>query len=500
MISKKSKFNLIFLFLIYFLINVIFYATNVSCAQNKVYLIQLDDDSINPVTAEYITRGIDKAYQNEAQCLIIKLDTPGGLLNSTRLIVKKMLTSKIPIVVYISPSGSRAGSAGVFITYASHIAAMAPSTNIGAAHPVQIGNENPKRAGDWDELKKMIEDLRDVKKKNLDNSQESAKESSKLKNKDESTNKSNSTQTQKSDEALPFDEHPMESKILQDTVAFIKAISKERNRNTEWAIESVTKSLSITNEEALQKQVVEIVAVDEKDLLKQLDGRSVQIEGKSVVLQTKDAIIENIPMDVRQKFFNILANPNIAYFLLILGFYGLLFEITHPGTAVPGILGGIFLILAFYSMQTLPTNYAGVALMILGLILLVAEVFTPGLGMLTLGGIVSMILGSMLLFDSVDPVMRVSKEAIIVFTLSTLGLTLFLLRSVVKTHRRKAISGQEGLIGEKAEVQTTIKPGHSGKIYLHGELWKAESDETIHPGEKVVVIKVEGLTVKVKKD
>ncbi|HLF17818.1 MAG TPA: nodulation protein NfeD [Candidatus Omnitrophota bacterium] len=441
---------------------------------NKVLFIQLEEDTINPVTAEYISQAIEKAIQDKAQCLVIKLDTPGGLLTSTRLIVKKMLTAKVPIVVYVAPSGAHAGSAGVFITYASHIAAMAPSTNIGAAHPVQLDQEKPSRSSEWEDLRKLIEELKEdkgVKRESKKNSE--------------------------SEEPLVADENPMESKILQDTVAFIRGIAEMRGRNEEWAIESVTKSLSITGQEALEKGVIEIIAQDDKDLLEQLDGRIVKIEGQEVTLQTKEANSEYLKMDARQIFFNILANPNIAYFLMILGFYGLLYEMTHPGFGLPGVLGAIFLILAFYSMQTLPTNYAGLALMGLGIILLVAEAYTPTFGLLVFGGLVCLILGSLLLFESVDPIMRVSISAILTFSASTAVITLFLVRAVLRSQRSKVKSGQEGLIGEIGVTKTDIEKSHPGKIFVHGEIWNATSDAPIKKGKPVEVLEVKGLTLKV---
>jgi len=454
----------------------------------NIHIIQLNDDSINPVTAEYIAQAIDQAEESQAVCLIIKLDTPGGLLSSTRLIVKKMLTSQVPIVVYISPSGSRAGSAGVFITYASHIAAMAPSTNIGAAHPVQIGQQ-PKGPGQWDELKDLLKEYKALKQQSK--GAEETEEQEVTDNKD--------IIDQDEAQEIQADADPMSSKILQDTVAFIKAIAFERQRNVEWAIESVTKSSSITDVEALEKGVIEIIAKDDKDLINQLDGQRVVIQGQEVILETKNANIIRSDMDVRQKFFNILANPNIAYFLMILGFYGLLFEVTHPGIGVPGVLGAIFLILAFYSMQTLPTNYAGLALVALGLVLLVAEAFVPGFGLLTLGGVVCMILGSMLLFESTDPIMRVSHSAIYGVTLTTAAITFFLIQSVIRTHRTKVHGGKEGLIGEVGEAECNIGPGKRGKVYIRGELWNAKSSDKIHKGDEIEVEKVKGLTVFVKK-
>ena len=458
-----------------------------SIGQSKVHLIQLNDDTINPVTAEYIIESIDRAVQDGAQCLIIKMDTPGGLLNSTRLIVKKMLTSPVPIVVYIAPSGSRAGSAGVFITYASHIAAMAPSTNIGAAHPVQMGDHTPQQPNEWSELRRLIGELKEGRE-----TQEAAKPGESAKGADETAEESSS-------EDLTPDENPMESKILNDTVAFIKSIAKERGRNAEWAVDSVVKSDSITAEEAVEKGVVEIIAESDEDLLGQLDGRRVNLNGREIILQTKGADIVTIEMDSRQKFFNVLANPNIAYILMILGFYGLLFEVTHPGVGVPGVLGTIFLILAFYSMQTLPTNYAGLALLVLGLVLLVAEAFTPAFGLLTLGGLACMILGSMLLFESVDPVMRVSKSAIMAFSLTTAAITLFLMRSVLRVYRTKVHGGGQGLIGEAGEAQTDFQPAGKGKVIVQGELWNAVSEDALRKGDEVAVKAVEGLTLKVGK-
>ena len=468
----------------------------------KVKIIQLDDATINPVTADYIIAAIDQSFEENAQCLIIKLDTPGGLLSSTRLIVKNMLSARIPVVVYIAPSGSRAGSAGVFITYASHIAAMAPSTNIGAAHPVELGGEAPGPSDDWKELRRMIEELQEFKKTQEIQSQEiSTKEEKKKKKSDKAQEAVESISEEKekivSEEYVP-DDNPMRSKILQDTIAFIRAIATERNRNIEWGITSVTKSSSITDEEAIEKGVVEIIAKNDQDLLDQLDGRVVMINGREVTLETKGAVIETIKMDFRQRFFNTLANPNIAYFLMILGFYGLLFEITHPGIGVPGVLGAIFLILAFYSMQTLPTNYAGLALLILGLLLLIAEAYVPGFGLLTLGGVVCMVLGSMLLFDSPDPLMRVSKSIIFGFSLATAGITLFLVRSVIRSHRAKVQGGKEGLIGETGEAQTTLTPGKKGKVFVHGEIWTARSDETIKKGDEVVITAINRLILTVK--
>lgn len=443
---------------------------------SMVHVIDLDDATINPVTAEYIMEAIDRAAAEEAECLVIRLDTPGGLLSSTRTIVKKILSAEVPVVVYIAPAGARAGSAGVFLTYASHVAAMAPSTNIGAAHPVQMGQKEERR-NTWQDFKEAFFPGKESEEKEATPEKEAAPEETE----------------QKEDIGV------MEGKILKDTIAFIRAIAKERNRNVEWAVASVIESESITAEEALEKNVVEIIAADIDDLLQQLDGRSVEVAGREVTLSTAKADVIPVPMDLRQKILNILANPNIAYIFMILGFYGLLYEVTHPGIGVPGVMGLIFLILAFYAMQMLPTNYAGVALIALSVVLFITEAYVPGLGLLTLGGIIAMVLGSILLFDSPTSTMRVSYGLILPLTGTTALITIFLVRLVLKTHKLTAMTGQKGLVGEKGVVRMTIKKGKEGKVFVHGELWNAVADEDVKEGEKVEVVDIQDMTIKVRK-
>lgn len=443
---------------------------DLSAEINEVYVVKINDDTINPVTADYIIDSIDKAHERGAECLIIELDTPGGLLTSTRLIVKKIMSAGIPIVVYIYPSGSRAGSAGVFITYASHIAAMAPSTNIGAAHPVKMGGGEQRSV--WDALRDLVDSF-------------SQKENEPQK------------EDKKTDESEEID--VMSGKILHDTVAFIKALANERNRNVEWAEKSVAESASITEEEALINNVIEIIAKDEKDLLSKLDGMEVKVRDTIKTLNTKDVILRYVDMNFRQRFLNVLANPNIAYILLMLGFYGLLFEVTHPGVGFPGIAGAICIILAFFSMQILPTNYAGLALILLGIILFIAEAKVPGFGLLTLGGLVCMVLGSLLLFESPYEIMRVSLTLIISLTLATAFITLILVRAVIISHKRKVVSGKEGLAGEIGHAQTDITLGKEGKAFVHGEIWNAVSKENIKKGDKIKVVSVDGMTIEVRK-
>jgi membrane-bound serine protease (ClpP class) len=462
-----------------------------------VYFIQFNDDTVNPVTAQYISNAIDQAHADQAECLIIKLDTPGGLLSSTRTIVKKILAAKIPVIVYIAPSGAHAGSAGVFITYASHLAAMATSTNIGAAHPVQMGGEKPSKSTEgWGELRELIEEL---KMQKISETKSSGEEMSEGAHPLEPAEEETDVATIPVSEEIKTDEDPMSSKILNDTVAFIKSIAVERNRNVEWAIKSVIESDSITEREALEMKVIEIIADTDTDLLAQLNGRVISISGEERVLHTAGAQLRAIDMSPREKILNVLANPNITYMLMIIGFYALLFEVTHPGFGVPGILGAVFLILAFFSMQTLPINYAGLALFIVGILLLLGEVFLPGFGILTLGGTICMVLGSLFLFDSVDPVMRVSAPIIFAFTVTTLLFTLFLMRSILRVHRQKPSGGREGLVGEIGEARSDIVAGKVGKVFVHGELWNARSEEPIKMSDEIEIISIHGLELKVKR-
>lgn len=463
--SNIYKASIFFIILSFFVIPVILQNKTIA-ETNHVNIVRIKDYSINPITADYITKAIDISYSDNAECLIIELDTPGGLLNSTRTIVKKILASKVPVVVYVYPGGSRAGSAGVFITYASHIAAMAPSTNIGAAHPVKLGGRDRPT---WSAIKDLINSF--LKRGKEDNAQKEEQEK---------------TETEETSDIIA-------DKILNDTIAFVKTLARKRNRNEEWAERSVSESLSITEEEALKNNIIEIIAKDEQDLLEQLDGKIVLIDNKERTLKTKYSLIHYIDMNFRQRFLNVLANPNIAYILLLLGFYGLLYEVTNPGIGFPGIVGAICIILAFFSMQTLPTNYAGLALIILAVILFIAEVKVPGFGLLTLGGIVCMVLGSLILFESPSRIMRVSLTLVISFSLATAFITVLLAGAVLRAHKTKIVSGKEGLIGEIGQAKTNINISKEGKIFVHGEIWDATSSEDIKEGENIKVLKVEGM-------
>jgi len=400
----------------------------------RVDLIVIDG-GINPAVDDFIRESIARARSKGARALIIQLDTPGGLLTSTRSIVKDILGAPVPIIVYVAPSGAGAGSAGVFITLAAHIAAMAPGTNIGAAHPVAGGGQEVKGV--------------------------------------------------------------MGEKIENFTASFSEAIAEKRGRNTEWAIQAVRRSVSITEKEALKKNVIDIVAKDIDDLLRQAEGKKVDLDGRDQVLSFAGARVERFEMGLKQKILNTLSDPNIAYLLLMAGILGLYMEFSHPGVIFPGVAGGICLLLALTSFQILPINYAGLLLMLLGIALLIGEAFLPSFGVLGIGGAISLGLGSLLLFDTESSDLVVDRS--IIFTaVATLSAFMVLVGYLVfKSQKKKPTLGMEGLLGEIGEVKVGLNP--TGKIFVHGEYWNAEGDGEIALGEKVRVVGVEGMTLKVQR-
>ena len=400
------------------------------------YIISIEA-VINPVSAEYIIKSIEEAELDNIDGLIIELDTPGGLMESMRAIVKAELEADVPIIVYVGPSGSRAGSAGVFITLAAHIAVMDNGTNIGAAHPVGIGGSSPDSGSVmWD-------------------------------------------------------------KITNDAVAQIRSIAEKRNRNADWAEKSVSESASITEIEALELYVIDYISPNIESLLEAIDGDTIMLESRQVVLNTKAAKIVRKEVGFRYKFLLKLSDPNIDYLFMMLGFYGIFFEFSNPGSLVPGILGGIFIILALFSFQTLPINWAGVALILFAIILFILEIKVISYGGLTLGGIVSMVLGSIMLIDSPVPIMKVSLTMIIPVVLFTAGFFLLTMYLYYKAQKKKPAIGKEAQIGEIGIARTDVSK--TGKINIHGEIWNAYSDEPISSGESVEVISVNGLKLKIKK-
>jgi len=395
------------------------------------------DGSINPASAEYISKAINKAETEKAVCILIHLNTPGGLLTSTRTIVSSILESKLPVVVYVSPAGAHAASAGVFITLAAHIAAMAPGTNIGAAHPVSL-------QGTPDSI--------------------------------------------------------MNSKGTNDAAAFIRTIAKKRNRNVEWAEDAVRNSVAINEAEAIEGNVIDLIAADDKELLKKIDGKPVDISGETKVLHTKNASVEVYEMGLFQKILDKLSDPNIAYMLMMLGFLGIIFELFNPGAIFPGIVGVIALIFGFYAMSNLPVNYAGLSLIIFGIILFVLEIKVVSHGLLSIGGVISILLGSLFLFRTSpeENFISISWTVIFAATSVTALFFLFVAGMGLKAQRTKPVIGIDTFIGKKGEAVIALEP--KGIIKINGEIWNAISlSEKIDAGEKIIVREIKNLTLYVEK-
>ena len=412
------------------------FSLNCFSQSNKVIVLTVDG-AIHPACTEYLQGGLEYAREQDASCLLIKLNTPGGLLKSTRVIVSEFLESEIPVVVYVSPSGAQAASAGVFITMAGHIAAMAPGTNIGAAHPVSL-------QGMQDSI--------------------------------------------------------MMEKATNDAAAFIRTISEKRNRNIQWAEDAVRKSLSITESEALAENVIDLVAKGLDELLDSIHGMEVETKIGLVQMNTKGAEVIRIEMNFTQKLLSILSDPNLAYILLMFGIYGLFFELYNPGAIFPGVFGGICIILAFYSMHALPINYAGLALILFAVILFILEIKIVSHGILTIGGVIALTLGSIMLIDkeSFLNAMDISIELIVLMVVLTAAFFLFAITFGIKAQRKKVSTGNEGMIGEKGIALSNLTP--AGEVKVHGEIWHCESlDGEIKKGSTVSIAGIENLILKVKR-
>ncbi len=389
---------------------------------------------INPVTAEYLHDAVNFAETAGAQALVVRLDTPGGLDTSMRLIIKDVTSAAIPVVVYVSPSGGRAASAGVFITLAAHVAAMAPGTNIGAAHPVAMGG------GEMDKT--------------------------------------------------------MKEKVENDSVAYIKSLAEQRGRNVAWAEDAVRKSVSVTEKEALKLKIIDLVAEDLNALLDSLDGRRVTIGSGTIELKTKGAPLSEFPMGWRLEMLKALSDPNIAYILMTIGTIGILAELYNPGAILPGIVGAISLILAFYSFQSLPINYAGVLLLLLGVVFFILEVTVTSYGLLALGGVASMILGSLMLVKAEAPFLQISWAVILPVVTLAAGFSLVVVGMGIRAMRQPPVTGREGMVGLVGVARTPLAP--QGTILVQGELWDAISEAPLQPGDQAEVTRIDGLKLSVK--
>lgn len=417
-------------------------------AVNKAYLVEVSG-AIGPVTQELIERSITNAEDADATMVILQMDTPGGLDHSMREIIKAILDAHVPVITYISPQGSRAASAGTYILYASHVAAMAPATNLGAATPVQIGG-----------LPKIPTDP------------------SRPKQEDEGDDGRTS----------------MERKIINDATAYITGLAKLRNRNEEWARLAVRQAASLSAEEALEKNVIDLVATDLTDLLRQLDGWEINVKGRIVKLDTDALIFEHISSDWRSELLAVITNPNIAYLLMLVGIYGLILEFSNPGSILPGVVGIICLLLALYAFQVLPINYAGLALLTIGLVFMISEIFITSGGILGLGGVVAFTVGSIMLFD--DDYLAVSIPMIGGTALVAGGFMLWILKKFATLRRAQVVSGREYIIGHIGTVHDAFSK--RGRIDIDGESWLAETQVSLVDGQKVRVTAIDKLVLQVE--
>jgi len=384
--------------------------------------------SINPVVADYLEAAIEKAEKEGAALLVVELDTPGGLDASMRQMVQAIIRTPVPVAVYVSPSGARAASAGVLIALAADVAAMAPGTNIGAAHPVSVGG-------------------------GMDNT--------------------------------------MARKVENDAAAYARSLAEKKGRNGDWAESAVRESASLTEKDALAKNVIDLVEPGLDALLARLDGRRIAKGDTVVVLRTRGATVERFPMGLRHRILSALADPNVAYILMMIGVYGLFFELSNPGAVFPGVVGGIALILGFYSLQTLSANYAGFLLILLGLVLFILEIKVHSYGALTLGGILALVLGSLMLFRSADPYLRLSWTVLAVMIGLSVAFFTTVITLAVRSQLRKPVHGMEGLIGQVGEAGADF--AGRGKVFVQGEWWDAECAAPVRKGDRVVVVGRDGM-------
>ncbi len=443
-----------------------------SAAAAQVLVLEVRD-AIGPASADYLIRGIAKAKEAGAPLVVIKLDTPGGLDTSMRQIIQAILASPVPVAVYVSPEGARAASAGTYILYAAHIAAMAPATTLGAATPVAIGMPGMERKPPADDKGDQPGGGKGEAKKD-DPKKGDPKASA--------------------PPMAPAD--AMTAKQVHDASAFIRGLAQQRGRNAEWAERAVREAVSLTAGEALRDKVIDVVAKDVPDLLAQIDGRTVRVQASDVKLATRGLAFETVLPDWRQRLLSVIANPSFALILMMIGIYGLMYEFSSPGFGVPGTVGAISLLLALFALQLLPTNYAGLALILLGMALLAAEVLAPSFGVLGVGGVVAFIAGGLLLFDRDIPGLGVPLPLIFGLAASSAAVVVLGGGMALRARRRPVVSGREEMIGAVAEVLVVGEGGAWAQV--HGERWKVQSPNALAPGQRVRVVALHGLTLEVR--
>lgn len=453
-----------------------------AAAAADVWVLEIDG-AIGPASADYFIRSLEDAAEEGADLVVLRLDTPGGLDKSMRDMIKVLLASEVPVATYVSPNGARAASAGTYLMYASHIAAMAPATNIGSSTPVSIGGggspfpmpqapQPPQPAGD------PAEGSQDGEAEGTDDAASAGEE-------------------EQGGEAEPLSGTAMERKVVNDAVAYIRGIAELRGRNADWAERTVREAANLPASEALERNVIDLVAANLDELLAALDGRVVEVEGRGeVTLDTKSLQITRVEPDWRYELLGVITDPNVAYILLMIGIYGLIFEFYNPGTGVGGVVGVICLLLGAYALQMLPVNYAGLALIVVGICLLAAEAFSPSFGVLGIGGIAAFIIGSVILFDAELPGYRLSIPVIVAVAATTGGLLVFALGAALKARRSAVVSGSEAIVGAEAVALEDFADG-AGRVRALGEVWRARSGTDVKEGERMKVAQRDGFDLTV---
>jgi len=464
-----------------FLARSLLFLTLSAAAFGQGTAVKLDlEGALGVATAEYIITGIEDAQESGASLVIIRMDTPGGLVEPMRDIVSTILSSDVPVATYVSPGGARADSAGTYILLASHIAAMAPTTHLGAATPVSLTGGEPQDGGDFGPLQPPREEPAD--------SPASDEQS------DSGEDPAGAPDERESESAAPGT--AMERKVLNDAIAYIRGLAERHGRNADWAEQAVRDAATLTASEALEQNVIDVIASSDAELLKAIDGREVRLRGDLVPIETADLTIEPVEPSWRIKFLSTISNPQIALLLLLVGVYGLLFEGYNPGAIVPGVVGVVCLLLAAYALQVIPVNYAGLALIAVGIVLIVAEAFVPSFGALGLGGIVAFIVGSIIMFDSGVPGFGISIPFVVSFGVVSGLALMWLVSYLVRLQRRGAVSGSESIVGGIGTAMGSFEG--DGRIWIEGEAWNAHSRVAIEKGQEVMVTRMDGLVLEVE--